>query len=308
MPKISVIIPSYNCAAYLATAVESVLAQTYTDHEIIVVDDGSTDTTAAAIAPYLDRVQFIRQANKGLPGARNTGIRASTGELIALLDADDSWLPQKLALQLPAFDDPSVGIVYSDFSVQYSDGRFLDSYLANRPLASEGFIVDSYIRSRYLFPSTMVLRREAMEGCGLFDEEMVAAEDIELFARICLRWKVVRIPQALMIRTEGVHNITANTEKLSRYTILAFHKILQREPAMPAPTKATLHKELALQYWYRGYADFQAGRSSARQNLIRAARYDKSKLRVYLPLLLATLLPRVVVDRIRKTDRSDRTA
>ncbi len=98
MPAVSVIIPAYNCSVYLPEAIESVLTQTYTDIEIIVVDDGSTDDTPEVVAPYLDRIRYIRQSNKGLPAARNTGIRASGGEFVALLDGDDSWLPEKLAL------------------------------------------------------------------------------------------------------------------------------------------------------------------------------------------------------------------
>ena len=306
MPTISVVIPAFNCARYLPAAIESVLAQTYEDREILVVDDGSTDDTPVVIKPYLDRIQYIRQSNRGLPGARNTGIRNARGEYIALLDADDFWLPQKLSLQMPLFDDPMVGIVYSDFAVRYSDGRYLPSYLADRPLASEGFILESYLQSRYLFPSTMVLRRAAMEGCGLFDEEMLAAEDIELFARICLRWKVALVNQTLMVRAEGTHNITANAENLSRYTILAMQKILRREVDMPVSARTILHQELGRQYWWRGYADFKAGhRAAARLNLLRAVQHDpRTNLRTCVPLLIASALPSFVLRRLRPESRS----
>lgn len=302
MPGVSVIIPAFNCAAYLPAAIESVLNQTFSDHEIIVVDDGSTDQTQEVVVPYLDRIRYVRQANKGLPGARNTGIRASSGEFVALLDADDSWVPEKLALQMPLFADPEVGIVYSDFSVKYADGRFLPSYLSERPLASEGFVIDNYIRSRFLFPSSMVLRRCAMEGCGLFDEEMLAAEDIELFAKICLRWKVARNPQPLMIRTEGTHNITANTGKMADYTILAFEKILRRETELPPSTKATLKSELGRQYWWRGYARFKADmQASARQDLLRSVRYNLRNFGRCAPLIIASLMPAGVLRRLRRT-------
>ena len=300
MAAISVVIPAYNCAAYLPTAIESVLAQTVPDLEIIVVDDGSTDATPAVVAPYLDRLQYICQGNRGLPGARNAGIRAAKGEYIALLDADDSWLPEKLALQMPRFADPQVGIVYSDFSVRYADGRVLPSYLADRPLAAEGFVVQKYIRSRFLFPSSMVLRRSAIEACGFFDEEMLAAEDIELFTRICLRWKVSRVDQSLMIRTEGTHNITANGKKMSDYTILAFQKILQREPTLPSDTRRTIQGELGKQYWWRGYARFKAGDpAAARADLLHAIGSDWRNLRPCTPLLLASLLPAPVLKRLQ---------
>lgn len=300
MPAVSVIIPAYNCAAYLPTAIESVLAQTFRDREIVVVDDGSTDDTPAVVAPYLSRIHYIRQANKGLPGARNAGIQSSTAEFIALLDADDSWLPDKLQRQMPLFRDPEVGIVYTDFSVRYADGRLLASYLADRPLASEGYVVDNYLRSRFLFPSSMVLRRTAMEACGLFDEEMIASEDIELFARICLRWKVARVDLPLMIRTESTHNITANSGRMNDYTILAFEKILAREPALPASTRNTLHRELGRQHWWRGYARFHAGQAAeARKDLLRAVRFDAAHLRPSAPLLIASWLPSGILRRLR---------
>lgn len=299
MPTVSVVIPAYNCSAYLPTAIESVLTQTYDDLEVIVVDDGSTDDTSNAIQPYLGRVQYIRQTNKGLPGARNAGIRVSTGEFVALLDADDSWRPEKLELQMPLFADPEIGIVYSDFSVTYADGRFLQSYLKDRPLAAEGYVIENYIRSRFLFPSTMVLRRSALEDCGLFDEEMLASEDIELFARICLRWKVARVPKPLMIRTEGVHNITANSSKMSEYTILAFNKILAREPALADSVRRTINEELGRQHWWRGYRRFKDGEpSKAREDLLRAIRYDSRNTRRCGTLFLASLLPGTVLRRL----------
>lgn len=299
MPKVSVVIPSYNCAVYLPKAVESVLAQTFQDLEILVVDDGSNDNTAEVLAPYLDRIHYLPQANCGLPGARNTGIRKARGEYIALLDADDSWLPEKLAHQLPCFSTPEVGIVYSDFSVCYADGRSLASYLADRPLASEGWVVDHYLQSRFLFPSTMVFRRECFEQCGLFDQEMLAAEDIELFTRMCLRWQVKRVNECLMVRTEGTHNITANGGKMNTYTILAFEKILQREGSLPATTLHILHRELARQLWWRGYAAFRGGNyTTARQDLLRSMRLDRRNVRQAAPVYLASSLPSVLLNRL----------
>ncbi|MHC4386164.1 MAG: glycosyltransferase family 2 protein, partial [Planctomycetota bacterium] len=97
--KISVVIPAYNIEDYIERAIDSVLAQTRQPEEIIVVDDGSTDATAQKIKAYGDQVRYIHQANKGLSGARNTGIRQAQNEWVAFLDGDDEWLPEKLQLQ-----------------------------------------------------------------------------------------------------------------------------------------------------------------------------------------------------------------
>lgn len=301
MSRVSVIIPSYNCASHLAAALDSVLAQTYSDLEIIVVDDGSTDGTVDVIAPYLDRVQYIQQNNKGLPGARNAGIQKASGEYIALLDADDTWVPQKLEQQLPRFADREVGIVYSDFAVQYADGRYLPSYLTERPLAAEGHVFDAYIQSRFLFPSTMLLRRSCIEECGLFDEEMLACEDIELFARICVRWKVALVNDVLMVRNEGAHNITANQEKMSAYTILALKKILAKEVQLLPSPRQTIRTELGRQYWWRGYADYKAGRMvGAREAFKEAIRYDRNNARSCVPLIVVSYLPTSVTAYLHK--------
>ena len=300
MPQTSVVIPAYNCAAFLPETLESVFAQTYRDLEIILVDDGSTDNTPAVVAPYLNRINYIRQKNGGLPAARNTGIRAAKGEFIALLDADDSWMADKLERQLPRFSDAEIGIVYSDFSVRYADGRFQPSYLVNRPLASEGHVLENYIRSRFLFPSTMVIRQSCLEEFGVFDEEMLACEDVELFARICSRWKVARVDEPLVIRYEGAHNITSNSTKINHYTILALQKVLSRQPDLPKSTREVIDKELGQQHWWYGYAAFKdKNMPQARQHLIAAIRCDSHNVRKAAPVLAASYLPTPLMDLLK---------
>jgi glycosyltransferase involved in cell wall biosynthesis len=305
VPKVSVVIPAYNCAAFLPETLDSVFAQTYSDLEVILVDDGSTDNTQAVIAPYSHRIVCIRQQNKGLPAARNTGIRVAQGEFVALLDADDSWAADKIAKQLPSFSDAEVGIVYSDFSVRYADGRFQSSYLINRPLATEGHILENYIQSRFLFPSTMIFRRGCLEEFGNFDEEMLACEDIELFARICSRWKVSLVNEPLVTRYEGSHNITSNNGKINQYTILALQKVLLKEPGLPNSTRKIIYEELGRQHWWRGCAAFDAGDYiQARQSLIHAVRCDRHHSRSAVLLTVASFLPKTAIDYLRRMRRA----
>lgn len=111
-PTVSVIIPSYNSAFYLLETLDSVLLQSYQDFEIILVDDGSTDNTKEVIQPYLKYINYVYQENKGPAPARNTGIRGARGKYIAFNDSDDSWLPQKLAIQIDYFQNhPEIGLV-----------------------------------------------------------------------------------------------------------------------------------------------------------------------------------------------------
>ena len=301
MPEVSIIIPAYNCAQFLKHTLDSVLTQTSSDYEIILVDDGSTDNTPEVLSPYLSKIQYIRQENAGLPSARNAGILASSGRFIALLDGDDTWTPNKLHEQMPRFSDPEVGIVYSDFSIQYSDGRFLQSYLSQRPLAGEGYILDNYIQSRFLFPSTMVLRRECFDQFGLFDPEMLASEDVELFSRMCTQWKVALVRQQLMIRNEGGHNLTADQLKLSRYTVLAFQKFLAAIHGLSQKTVKLARQQIGVHSWYQGYAAFKAGNmAEARRRLTTSMRYDPGTTRQCLPVLLAACLPVPVLRLIRR--------
>src|ERR1019366_6906368 len=111
---VSVVIPAYNYGRFVTEAAECALNQTYRPLEVIVVDDGSTDDTRQRLAPYLDRIQYVYQENRGLSAARNTGIRHARGEWIAFLDADDFWHPQKTTVQLGAVaGDPAIGVVGS---------------------------------------------------------------------------------------------------------------------------------------------------------------------------------------------------
>ncbi len=114
-PLISAVIPTYNYGHFVTAAVRNVLAQTYRNLEVIVVDDGSKDNTRERLAPYLDRIRYVYQENQGPSAARNTGIRSATGEWVALLDSDDLWHPRKLELQVKYLQaHPEVGLLGSD--------------------------------------------------------------------------------------------------------------------------------------------------------------------------------------------------
>src|SRR5271154_6542620 len=144
MAKVDIIIPAFNAANYLPTAVESVLSQTFDDWRILLVDDGSTDNTAEVVAPFQDRLgpklSYIKQNNRGLPAARNTAIRASTAEFLALLDADDVWLPCRLAESLRVMEGrPRVGLSYGLVTHIDPKGRLGTTFKGNRKNA-EGHI------------------------------------------------------------------------------------------------------------------------------------------------------------------------
>jgi glycosyltransferase involved in cell wall biosynthesis len=191
VPIVSVIVPAFNMERYVAEAIESALAQTHPAVEIVVVNDGSTDRTAAAIEPYLDRIVYVEQENRGLAGARNTGIRASRGSLLALLDADDLWLPERLEQCVALFEAaPHLGLVTSDAYLIEHDQRTVKRCYGDRrrhPFPSdENRQLHEIAERNFLFVS-VVFRRELVDRYGAFDERFHRAEDYELWSRYLVR-------------------------------------------------------------------------------------------------------------------------
>src|SRR5215467_15785951 len=176
MPRVSAIIPAYNAARYLPQAIESVFAQTYTDWEIVLVDDGSTDDTRAVVRSYLDRApgrfRYIYQDNHGLPAARNEAIRNARGELLALLDADDIWMPDRLMHSIAAFEsDSEIGLVHGRVTRIDSEGRVIDVPPADRRYL-EGHIAHYiYTRRAHIQCPTATFRRECVDALGGFDHD-----------------------------------------------------------------------------------------------------------------------------------------
>ena len=184
MPKVSIIIPAYNRADMILTALKSVLAQTYPDWEAIIVDDGSSDNTREVVAVVKDaRVRYIYQENMGLPGARNTGIRASSGEYVAFLDSDDAFLPEKLMLQVPVLDDdPQIGLVAGGFVEVDMNMRPLHEI---RPWVKNPTLdLLDWVRTCSFCVGSPLVRRSWLDKAGLFDENMRFVEDWDLWLRL----------------------------------------------------------------------------------------------------------------------------
>jgi glycosyltransferase involved in cell wall biosynthesis len=182
---VSVIIPAYNCADYLPAAIESVLAQTYRNFEIIVVDDGSTDATPDVLQRYGDQIVAVAQPNQGVALARNHGIRLAQGEWVAFLDADDLFFPDKLAAQMAmAAANPQLGLIHSGWQRVDSQGRFL---MAVEPWHQvPDLTLESWLRWKPVLPSAMLFRRDWLERSGGFDPQFPPAEDTELVLRLAL--------------------------------------------------------------------------------------------------------------------------
>ena len=201
MPKVSVIIPTYNRAHLVGRAIQSVLDQTYRDFELIIVDDASTDNTEEAIRHFEDkRIVYIRhERNKGAPAARNTGIRAARGEYVAFQDSDDEWLPEKLEKQIKAFKTASteIGLVYTGFWRIEGDKRTFSPSPNITP--KEGAIHDALLKGNFVGTPSTLVKKECFEKAGMFDEKLPMLEDWELWIRISKCYCFKYIDEALAI-------------------------------------------------------------------------------------------------------------
>ena len=200
LPKVSVVIPLFNQAQYLPEAVESVLDQTYHDFEIIVVDDGSTDESFAAARQYGEKTRYIRQEKTGLGGARNTGIKASQGELIGLLNADDRWLPTYLETMVRLADEnPEAAVYYCCAQAMDEHSNDLPQIFGGKSLPVK-LMYESLLRANILIPSTVLVRKAIVSAAGLFDQtlrDIDSCEDWDLWLRIAPKHDFVGVPMRL---------------------------------------------------------------------------------------------------------------
>ncbi len=200
MPRVTVVIPAFNAEKTIQTAVESVLCQTYTDFETIVVDDGSTDDTHDVLLPYQERIRYVHQNNRERSAARNLGITMSRGEYIAFLDADDYWLPKKLERQVALLDrQPDLGFVFSWAGAFDQTGKVLRLLGTDWPVEHaerlDGFETLLLRTSPPML--TVVARKLCIERVGSFDESIAQIEDWDLWLRMSLHYPMGFVPEVL---------------------------------------------------------------------------------------------------------------
>ena len=184
-PKVSVIIPSYKTANLIARCLDTVMAQTFQDFEAIVVNDGSPDTPELekVLAPYMDRIVYIKQENKRCAGARNTAIKHARGEFLAFLDSDDTWYPEHLASQMQQFtDDPALDLAYCNSLLVGDPSRespFMDRCPSNGPANFESLVLETC----QIPISTVVVRKASILKAGGFDETLPRCDDYDMWVR-----------------------------------------------------------------------------------------------------------------------------
>lgn len=258
MNRISVVIPTYNCAALLERALHSVAAQSLPPEriEVVVVDDGSSDDTAERVSA-LQRslpmtVVYERQANAGPAAARNRALALARGELVAFLDADDTWTADKLERQAAKFDRAEVGLVYCDVAFVDAAGATLNDYPRKIPLL-EGDILLALFREFFLLTSAVVLRRELVERESGFRADLPVGEDYDFFLRVLRHCQAGVVADKLLLRTVRPDSLSRQDWRLDAEIDLAtLQRFAAQNPVFAAANAAAIGRRLA--EYRAGYA------------------------------------------------------
>ncbi|MEK6280176.1 MAG: glycosyltransferase family A protein [Acidobacteriota bacterium] len=312
-PRVSVIIPAFNAAEFIAQTLESVFAQTFPKYEVIVVNDGSPDTTdfEKSLAPYINRLVYLKQENLGPSVARNAGILKAQGEFVAFLDSDDVWESNYLSVQMTTFDEsPALDLIYAD-ALLIGEGvppglTFMKAAPSKGPVTFESLLCGDCS----IITSCVVARKASLLKAGLFDPEFVRSEDLHLWLRVAHSGGSLAY-QADVVARHRVHgsSLSADMTRMFKSQIDVFEK-LQCELALTAPqTRAVaeaVRRSRAHIEFHRGKQQFESGNYRQAVIALRAANeyYRSPKLRFVLGGL--RVAPRVLglAYRLREAARA----
>lgn len=310
-PRVSVIIPAYRCAATVGETLDSVFAQTFTDFEVIVVNDGSPDTARLeeALAPYLDRIIYLRQKNAGAAAARNTAIEVAGGEYVAFLDADDLWRPEKLAAQIDFLERTGFEMAYCDAEFfgaeRYRTATFMEQAPSRGPVTPVSLIsADCNV-----ITSGTIVRRAVCERFGGFDPETGRSEDFELWFRLAKNGVRIGYQRDVLIAYRvGAAGLSGDNIKRAEREIASLeiirkkNRLSESEEAAWRDRMGRCRAELCLEKAKTQLVgeDFAA----ARKNFREANRFYR-RLKYSLIVFLLGVSPRLALLLFKKTRPSE---
>ena len=290
MPKVSVVMPVYNGERFLRESLDSVFAQTFQDFEVLCVDDGSTDNSAAVFEQYGVRIRVLRQKNAGQSAARNAGVILAKGQYIAFLDQDDLWYPSKLLRQLAAIEANSrVVLVHCDFDRIDEKGRMVQERAGTIERASAlASPMGQLIGEALIFPSAMLIRREGFARSGGFHAELQGFEDFDLIARLKQQGEFVMVEErGMAYRLHG----QGFTRAGGLHIIRSRERFLRRMEGLyrgDRTKQAIVRRMLADCYSDWGIHEVRQGNKlEGRRKLIESLRCNPAKMRTYSRFLRA---------------------
>jgi glycosyltransferase involved in cell wall biosynthesis len=261
VPRVSIVIPTYNRAILIAEALHSVQAQTFQDFEIIVADDGSTDNTAQVVHQFGQSLIYVPLPHRGQPAAtRNGGLRAATGEFIAFLDSDDVYFDHKLAVQIAAFDaHPEVDVVYSD-GVYFRDmPTHPIGHIQTGLPSPSGNVFTDLLRGNFLAPPVVLIRRTCLDSIGWFNEQpnYILVEDYDLWLRLATQYLFLYVPGNVAAVRRHSGNSSANVAALRKRTLYVLKGIDTLFPDLMRQHRQARHEAYARNHGAIALAGFR---------------------------------------------------
>ncbi len=316
MPLISVIVPVHNAEQTVLETIHSIQQQTWTDLEIIVINDGSTDQSLARLQSIDDpRLQIFSYENAGLPTARNRGIVRAQGTYLSFIDADDLWLPDKLALQLQALRQcPEAGAAYCWMASMREQGRDRRFFQAD-PVQFTGDIYPQLLLQNFIGSgSNILVRREAIDTVGDFDPTLKSCEDWDFYLRLAAHRPFVLVPKNLVLYRHAAGSMSSKAMVMEQAGLTVIERAYAQAPAVLQVQKP---RTLARHYFYcaeqfLAHAQSRQGVQQARQRMLRAIRTDPSLFRerntqmLLVKLLLRGIFSDSVITALRQVTHNYR--
>lgn len=269
-PLVSVIIPTHNHAHFITEAIQSVFNQSYRNYEVIVIDDGSMDNTREVVARFSEDVRYIRQGNRGLSSARNRGIEVANGDYIALLDADDTWLPGFLSTVVERLEsEPELGAVYTGFFFVNTEGELLPQ--RSTSTVPDNQLYDRLLDGEFFVPAAVVARRLCFECVGLFDEALRGSEDWDMWLRVAREFPFAGISEPLVNYRIHGKNMSADPEYMLHYQLLVAKKQFGPPDGVPEDWPPERQRVYATIYRYAAQGFFLRGCEEIGQHYLRLA-------------------------------------
>jgi glycosyltransferase involved in cell wall biosynthesis len=308
-PLVSIIVPAYDVTDFIGDALNSVLAQTFTDYEIIVVNDGSPDSEALerALAPYMSRIRYIKQENRGVSGARNTGITAARGSLLAFLDGDDTWLPNYLEVQVARIQaDRSIDVLYPNVLLFGGSTDGGEEFMTACPSTGE-VTFERLLLQKCNVSNCSIARRETIVRAGLFDESLRSVEDFDLWLRVIKQGGRIAYHRDVLARyRRRPGSLTADPIWLSRHILQVLDKVkstMELTTSERAAVDAQYQHFHALLRLHEGKRAFFTGDTAgAIVKLTEANRFFRNRKTAFTVMMLR-IAPRLL---LRAYDLRDR--
>lgn len=299
MPTISVVIPAYNGSKTILETLDSLFKQTFTDFEIIVIDDGSTDNMVELLKQISDpRLRVISFTNGGLPVARNRGIDQAQGEFITFIDADDLWTPDKLETQYQALQAyPEAGVVYSWTSFIDENSNFLFAW---EPLYYQGDVYADLLQQNFISSgSNIMVRRQYIQAAGYFDPNLKSVEDWDYYLRLAALCPFAVVPKYQILYRRSLQSMTAKVDVMESANLIVIERAFQQAPER---LKSLKNRTLAKTYQYLAKQclvnlDDPKAAHKGRQKLLKAVQFypkilgDRETIRLIIKLLMVQFLP-----------------